>query len=101
MLKIIAILLVALSLGGCMTREERIAAQNARDDQKCLSFGARRGTDAYVSCRAQLDAAETTAAAIEEAAPPRGPQTVVVQGSDAPKIQPMNIPGPRCTSRGC
>jgi hypothetical protein len=91
--------LVALLLAGCMTREERIAAQSAKDDQKCLAYGARPGTDAYVNCRAQLDSARTTADAIEDAAPTANPNPV--PASDAPKLQPMTIPGPRCTSRGC
>lgn len=99
------ILLVAVaaaaSLGGCMTRDQQIAAANARDDQKCLSYGARPGTDAYVTCRAQLDGARTTAQAIEDAAPNTPVNPPPVFASDAPKIQPMVIPGPRCTSRGC
>lgn len=98
-LRPIALLALALLLTGCMTREERIAAQNAKDDQKCLSYGAKKGTDAYVACRAQLDGARTTAEAIEDAAP-SGPTTVTVQTSDVPKLTPMVIPGPRCTSRG-
>jgi hypothetical protein len=52
-------------LAGCMGCEERLAAQNARDDQQCLSFGARQGSDAYVACRTQLSTARTTATAIE------------------------------------
>jgi hypothetical protein len=79
------LLVSAMLLCGCMTREERIAAQNARDDQKCLSYGARPGTDAYVNCRAQLDGARTTAAAIEDAAPlpapARGPVTCMKTGT--------------------
>ena len=80
-------LVSAMLLGGCMTREEKLAAQNAKDDQKCLSFGARPGTDAYVNCRAQLDGARTTAAAIEDAAPApqpvqsRGPVTCMKTGT--------------------
>ena len=101
-MKKVAVLLL-LMLGGCQTLEESRAAQRAaaqaQDDQKCQGFGARPGTDAYVNCRAQLDSARTNAAAIEEAAPPR--QQTAVPGSDAPRIQPMNFPGPRCTSRGC
>ncbi|SDS77279.1 hypothetical protein SAMN05444158_3151 [Bradyrhizobium canariense] len=97
------ILLVAVvsatSLAGCMTRDQQIAAVNTRDDQKCLGFGARPGTDAYVNCRAQLDSARTTADAIEDAAP--APTYSPVPASDAPRIQPVVIPGPRCTSRGC
>jgi hypothetical protein len=69
----------------CMTREQRIAAQNAKDDQKCLSFGARPGSDAYVNCCSQLAGARTTAAAIEDAAPPpaqpTGPVTCMKTGT--------------------
>lgn len=38
-----------------MSSEERMAAHNAQDDQQCLSYGAKPGTDAYVNCRAQLE----------------------------------------------
>ena len=93
-------LILALALSGCMTGEERRAAQNAKDDQKCLGYGARPGSDAYVSCRAQLDAARTTADAIDDAAIAARPQNPLTK-SDAPALQPMTIPGPRCTSRGC
>lgn len=90
-----------LLLGGCQTRDERIAAQNARDDQKCLGYGARAGSDAYVTCRSQLDAARTQAEAVEDAAVAIRSRPQPVPASDAPIIQPMPIPGPRCTSRGC
>jgi hypothetical protein len=81
-------LVLAILLCGCMTREQQIAEQNAKDDQKCLSYGARPGSDAYVNCRAQLDGARTTASAIEDAAPPpaqpapvRGPVTCMRTGT--------------------
>jgi len=95
------VLVVALSLAGCMTREERIAAQNAKDDQKCLGYGARPGTDAYVNCRAQLDAARTNAEAIDDAAITVRSAPQPVPAYNPPPLQPMPIPGPRCTSRGC
>jgi hypothetical protein len=57
------VLLALLLLTSCMTREERIAAQEAKDDQKCLSFGAQKGSDAYVNCRTQLSAARSMAPA--------------------------------------
>ena len=102
------ILLVAVatatSLAGCITAQERVAqvqAQNARmDDQKCLAYGARPGTDAYVTCRVQLESARMTAAAIEDAAPDQPVHPAPISATPAP-IQPMVIPGPRCTSRGC
>ena len=50
----------AIMLAGCMSPEERLAAQNARDDQQCLSYGAQKGSDVYVSCRTQLSTARTT-----------------------------------------
>jgi hypothetical protein len=89
------ILLVVLLLAGCMTTEERIAKNNAEDSRKCLGYGAQPGSPAYVNCRAQLDAARTTADAIEDATPSRTVTPVQVPASDAPKIQPMNIPGTR------
>jgi hypothetical protein len=79
-----------------MTTEERIARHNAEDNQKCLSYGAQIGSPAYVNCRAQSDSARTTADAIEDAAPASGP--IPIPASEAPKLQPMPIPGPRCTS---
>jgi len=102
------ILLVAVatatSLAGCITAQERVAqvqAQNARmDDQKCLAYGARPGTDAYVTCRVQLESARMTAAAIEDAAPDEPVHPAPISATPPP-IQPMVIPGPRCTSRGC
>ena len=51
----------AMMLAGCMSGEEGLAAQNAKDDQQCLSYGAKRGTDAYVACRTQLSTTRTTA----------------------------------------
>lgn len=62
------IVLAVLLLTGCMTRDERMAADSARDDQQCLSYGAKRGTDAHVACRAQLEGARRQADAAEDAA---------------------------------
>lgn len=45
-----------------------MAANNAKDDQQCLSYGAKKGTDAYVNCRAQLEGARRQADAAEDAA---------------------------------
>lgn len=56
-----AAFLLLLLLTGCLGEEERIAAANAKDDQQCLSYGAQKGTDAYVNCRAQLEAARRQA----------------------------------------
>lgn len=52
---------------GCMSKEERLAAANDKDDQQCLSYGAQKGTDAYVTCRAQLEAARRQANATTSA----------------------------------
>lgn len=62
------ILLTLLLLTSCMSGEERLAANNAKDDQTCLSYGAQKGTDAYVACRAQLEGARRQADATEDAA---------------------------------
>jgi hypothetical protein len=53
-----ALLLAGLALGpvlaGCQTIEERRAAEEARDDADCRSYGARRGTPDYIRCRTEL-----------------------------------------------
>lgn len=64
-----AILLAPL-LAGCQSQEERMAAQNARDDQQCLSYGAQKGSDGYVACRTQLSSSRSTSSAIRGTAPP-------------------------------
>lgn len=56
-----AFFLSLLLLTGCLGEEERIAAANAKDDQQCLAYGAQKGTDAYVNCRAQLEGARRQA----------------------------------------
>jgi hypothetical protein len=63
-----------------MTRDQQDAVASAKDDQKCLSYGARPGTDAYVNCCTHLDSARTTAEVIEDAAPnaPINPGPVAV-----------------------
>jgi len=61
-------LLAALVLASCMSQEDRLAAQNAKDDQQCLSYGAKSGSDAYVACRTQLASARTNAEAMRHAA---------------------------------
>lgn len=60
--------LFLLLLSGCLGQEERLAAASAKDDQQCLSYGAKKGTDAYVNCRAQLEASRRQADAAESAA---------------------------------
>ena len=76
-------LLAGLTLSSCMTEADRVA-QNAQDDRQCLSYGAKKGSDAYVACRSQLASAHTTAEAIEDSTP------------IAPASKPVV-----CTSRGC
>jgi hypothetical protein len=56
MLKWMLVAGAAAALGSCAEIREQRAAQ---DDSKCLGYGATRGSDAYVNCRAQLDAART------------------------------------------
>jgi len=73
--------LLLLLLTGCLGSEERIAAANAEDDQKCLSYGGRQGTDAYVNCRAQLEASRRQAKATSSAASDSGrPRTCINTG---------------------
>lgn len=50
----IAMIGLAISLSACQTYEERRAEQDAEDHATCLEFGAKRGSDAYVRCRTDL-----------------------------------------------
>jgi hypothetical protein len=64
-----AVILLSLPLAGCLTPSERLqerareaqAANDARDDQQCRSYGAQPGSDVYVNCRAQMTAARISA----------------------------------------
>jgi hypothetical protein len=46
---------IGLSIAGCQTIEERRAEIDRADDQRCQQYGARRGTQAYIQCRTDLD----------------------------------------------
>jgi hypothetical protein len=65
MAKIIAsAIAVAMLLAGCASAQQRLEdTQAAEDDAKCKSYGAKVGTDAYVSCRTQLAQVRATKAA--------------------------------------
>ncbi|MBW7965303.1 hypothetical protein [Bradyrhizobium sp. BR 10261] len=59
--------LFLLLLTGCMSAEERTARNEAQDDQACLSYGAKKGTESYVNCRAQLEGSRRQADAAIDA----------------------------------
>jgi len=54
-MRIAIIVLASLMLAACAQNYGRI------DDAKCQGYGAHVGSQAYVQCRAQLDAARTQA----------------------------------------
>jgi hypothetical protein len=62
-MKRMAILIVPVLLGGCVSEAEVKARQASIDDGKCQSYGSKPGEPAYVQCRAQLDAARSQAQA--------------------------------------
>lgn len=66
----VVVLLPGLLLAGCQTKDDRLAAVNAEDDRTCLSYGAQKGTDAYIACRTNLATNRTSASAIRGTAPP-------------------------------
>lgn len=65
-MKLLSSLCLCLLLTACVTAEERMEAtrqrNDARDDSKCQSSGAKPSEAAYVQCRQQLDAARVDAA---------------------------------------
>jgi hypothetical protein len=64
-MKLLFGLCLCLLLTACLTAEERMEAarqrNDARDDAKCQSSGAKPGEAPYVQCRQQLDAARLDA----------------------------------------
>lgn len=44
-------LFAVLSLAGCKTIQD---AQDARDDERCLTYGVAKGSPGYVDCRTNL-----------------------------------------------
>lgn len=54
-----------LQLGGCMTTEERIAA----DDRQCQSYGVAAGSPGYVDCRMRLDQQHANARLVNSTSP--------------------------------
>jgi hypothetical protein len=73
---------VCLALGGCApTGEQRLQRERSQrqlDNDKCESYGAKKGEPAYAQCRAQLDAARTGAVAVIAAARSTPAPTVIV-----------------------
>jgi hypothetical protein len=58
------VFLVGLLLTGCVDMKAEWAA---KDHARCTSYGAARGSPAYVNCRAQLDSARGIAIATQAA----------------------------------
>jgi hypothetical protein len=89
------VMLLALALAGCTSPQERArraaimqAELDQADNQKCTSWGAKPGTDAYIKCRLELTtsrqhavatvaAAQTQARAIENATPSHCTSTAI------------------------
>jgi hypothetical protein len=62
-MRLFLFLTVAITCAGCAAQ---IAAE---DDAQCKGYGAKKGSAAYVNCRAQLDASRAQAAAIRNSVP--------------------------------
>lgn len=74
-----------------------VARQLYFDDQKCRSYGAKPGSDAYVACRAQLETGSKPLAApivVQQG----GGDYYPVPASDAPPIPNILPPTVRCQS---
>ena len=100
-------LILALPVAGCLGMSEaEKAAQKAefarKDDETCRSYGAKPGSDAYISCRVAQDQRRDAAENAAASAP------VIVNNVNTtndpplyPKPAPIIYGGPRCTARGC
>ena len=54
MSRFIGIFALGLLLSGCQSIAEMRAQEDAQDNETCLGYGAKRGSDAYVRCRTDL-----------------------------------------------
>jgi hypothetical protein len=64
-LKLTAVVVCGLQLGGCMTAQERVAA----DDRQCQSYGVAPGSPGYVECRMRLDQQHANARLVNSTSP--------------------------------
>jgi hypothetical protein len=97
MVRWVASIAIAAALAGCMTAEERYAA----DDQQCQSYGFKPGTEGYAQCRMNLDlrrrqAAANIARGIGNAAAAYGNPTPPVVQQPAQQINPEPVLVPGC-----
>ena len=53
--------LCALALSACAIKEHKERRDAAMDDSRCQGYGLAPGTEAYASCRVQMDAARRSA----------------------------------------
>lgn len=96
----IAALVVLL---GCTSDQEKLAnaqaakaQQAAADDAQCQSYGVRPGSDAYVSCRMQLDNRQAQA---DELRRQRALQMLMNNQNQQQAVQPYQLPKQvNCTS---
>lgn len=68
-MRYIKFLACALLLSGCVSPAQfraRAEAVAAADDERCLQYGAKPGTDAYTQCRIAVDALRQQAAANQQ-----------------------------------
>lgn len=90
-------------VAGCVSDEQKLANARAEQaqrfaaaDAQCQSYGVRPGTDAYVSCRMQLDNREAQA---DESRRQRAMQMLMNQQNQQPTYRPYQLPGSvNCTS---
>ena len=65
MMRITLVTALCAVLFGCAGNAEKLAAKNAqKDDAKCRSYGAAKGSAAYVNCRTALERNRTAQEAI-------------------------------------
>jgi hypothetical protein len=75
-MRLAAILAISLSLGGCVTAQERAERINAADAAACQSYGAVVGSPEYIQCRTvKSQQHEIASATISAAAVGNAPKT--------------------------
>jgi hypothetical protein len=67
-----------LAVAGCASGQNVQVTREQADDAKCRSYGAAKGSPAYVNCRTQLDVQRSNAVAMGDAAAQTGMNTYLI-----------------------
>jgi hypothetical protein len=75
--RVVSACILCTALGGCMTAQERLAS----DQQTCVGYGFRPGTEAFAQCMMNIDQGRRNRLAAAAAANLASPSMCTVNGN--------------------